>query len=212
MDHPTSLDPHAVASETSRIALRVALAVAAMFLLLSWADAATTNAMLSDPNGRELNDHLLDRFGRLGLGFWASHLVLALALAEAARRGVGGMAALVPHLEQRSVRDVFRFGTNEGGLRSWRLLVTVTDVLLQGLIGPVSNLAEGARGFGVPGILVRVGTIVLGDKADVQSWVHYPAIYTVSILGFVFAAPISRAIIRRIVRAHPAVWTPVQAG
>ena len=190
-------------SEISRIAERMAAATVAIYMLLTWADAATTNAAWKSPGG-ELNDELLDRSGHLGLRFWAIHVAIALIIAVLARRGIACMADLVPHLDQRSVRDLFSRRYDEGR-ESWRILFVITDTLLLKVVAPVSNLLEGAWGFGIPGLVRRWGTLVLGERADVESVIRFPAIYTAAMLAFAFATPCTRMIVRRIARAYPAV-------
>ena len=208
-DHPASVDPQPLAPATSRVALRVAAATVAIFMLLSWADTATTNAGRSDGTSLELNVHLLDPSGLLGVRYWAYHLVLALMLAEFARRFVAGMADLLPHLDERRAFDIFSFRRDEGR-SSWLFLLMVTDALLMGAIVEVNNVVEGTLGLGIAPMLRRVGTMVLGENADVDSYLHYPVIYTDAILAFLLLAPVSRAIARGIARAYPAIWQPVQ--
>ena len=174
----------------------LALTAAACYTVATWADVATTNAALDTGLGRELNAQMLDSGARLGVRFWATHAVVALALMGLVRLGFAEIGELAPYVRERTARDALISFRNDEGRRPWRLLFLAASVLIIQAAVPLSNIVEAMWGVGIPGLVRRGLRALFGGAVAPESAVVAVVIGASLALAFALAPAMIRTTVR----------------
>lgn len=136
-----------------------------VFMGLTGADQATTNAAVSAQLGSELNEALAEPEGTLGLRFWLINIAMSLIAALLFGLGFSRLGRLTERRVSNSRRSLLRFSPRDEIENGYAYVYYTLVVLVMKATAVFSNLIVLGGGISLPGLIDRGTGMILPKPA-----------------------------------------------